>query len=229
MLNPQLISQYRQSSATRKCEWLLPYWCLHTVHLVYSKYCDFLKWGMVEFHHRGPSFAFPCQKQRKDTALCAHCSLFCVCFQPLCLWFGFAMIGSELKSNLRCFTVISRLCCCCGDCCTDSECGKRGLQGGWGWMCERVGSRVGVGLFFCSLHFSPSPSREGMGWGSCHLTCECFEGGPGVFRKLSFFCPPPTPFFTQKQHGVSEPQLDPEEGLCWMRRGREWEKKAQGR
>lgn len=134
------------------------------------------------------------------------------------------MAGTELKSNLRCFTVISRLCCCCGEL-HWLWMGKGGLQWGWGWMCEWVGSRVGVGPFFCSLHFSPSPSREGMDRGSCHLTCECSEGGPGVFRKLSFFCPPPIPFFKQKQHGVSEPQSDPEEGLCWMRRGREWEKK----
>ena len=32
-----------------------------------------------------------------------------------------------------------------------------------------------------------------MGWGSCHLTCECSEGGPGVFRKLSFSRRPPPP------------------------------------
>lgn len=91
-------------------------------------------------------------------------------------------------------------------------------------MCKWVDGRVGVGPFFCSLHYSPSPSREGMGRGSCHLPCECFKGDPGVFRKLSFFLPP-TPFFMKKQHRVSEPQSDPEEGLCWMRRGRVREKK----
>lgn len=54
---------------------------------------------------------------------------------------------------------------------------------------------------------------------------------PGVFRKLSLFLPPPSvPFFKQKQHGVSELQSDPEEGLCWVRRGeRVRGKKARGK
>lgn len=64
--------------------------------------------------------------------------------------------------------------------------------------------------------------------GSCHLTCECFKGSPGVFRKLSFFAPPPIPFFNKKQHGVSEPQSDPEEGLCWLRK-EESERKSLGK
>lgn len=176
-------------------------WCCVEVCIQCDWVTAFLKqilWlietDMIEFHHRGPSFAFPGQKWRENSVLSSHCCLFCVFFQALCLWAGVAMDRSELKSNLRCFTVISRLCCCCGDCCTDSEWG-RGTARGLGWVYEWVGSRVGVGLFFCRLHFPPSPSREGMVRGSCHLTCECFEGGPGVFRKLFFFLPPTRPIF----------------------------------
>lgn len=53
-------------------------------------------------------------------------------------------------------------------------------------------NRVGVGPSFCSLHFSLLPWRAEMGRGSCHLTCECFKGSPGFFRKLPF-SQPPTP------------------------------------
>lgn len=93
--------------------------------------------------------------------------------------------------------------------------------------CKRIGgenvlvggyNRVGVGPSFCSLHFSLLPWRAEMGRGSCHLTCECFKGSPGFFRKLPFSQPPSPPatrlFFKQKQHGVFEPQSDPKEGLC---------------
>lgn len=54
-------------------------------------------------------------------------------------------------------------------------------------------NRVGVGPSFCSLHFSLLPWRAGMGRGSCHLTCECFKGSPGFFRKLPFLQPPLPP------------------------------------
>lgn len=107
--------------------------------------------------------------------------------------------------------------------------GKGGLQRGWGWMCVWVGSRVGVGPSFCSLHFSPSPSREGMGWGSCHLTCECFEGSLGVFRKLSFFAPLPIPFFKQKAAWSFWATVRPRGGALLNEKGGESERKSLGK
>lgn len=106
--------------------------------------------------------------------------------------------------------------------------GKGELQGGWGWMCEWVGSRVGVGPVFCSLHFSPSPSKEGMDWGSCHLTCECSEDGPGVFRKLPFFAPHPSHFSSRSSmEFLSHSQSQRRGFVGWV--GGESERKSLGK
>lgn len=91
-------------------------------------------------------------------------------------------------------------------------------------MCVWVGSRVGVGSSYCSMHFSPSPSRGGMDSGSCHLTCECFKGSPGVFRKLSFFAPP-NPIFQQEAAWSFWATVRPRGGALLVEKGREWEKK----
>lgn len=54
----------------------------------------------------------------------------------------------------------------------------------------------------------------------------------GSLENSPFFAPHPSHFSSKKQHGVSEPQSDTEEGLCWMRRGervRERKKKSLGK
>lgn len=55
----------------------------------------------------------------------------------------------------------------------------------WGWVW--VPSFVVCTSLLCH-------SKEGMDWGSCHLTCECFEDSPGVFWKLFFPLPALTIF-----------------------------------
>lgn len=135
------------------------------------------------------------------------------------------MAGNGLHSNLRCFTVIRHLCCRRGAGETGAHwMGKQGPQriGGENVLVGGY-NRVGVGTSFCSLHFSLLPWREGMDWGSCHLTCECFKGSPGFFWKLPFLQPPtplhPCHFSSRRAAWSFWTTVRPRGGALWMRRG----------
>lgn len=128
-----------------------------------GKYCAFMKWVVIEFRHRGPSVAFPCQKRRKRLYYVLIALYFClfVCFETPCLLAGLATAWNELQSNLRCFTVISRLCCRSGDCCTDSEWGRGDCKGvGGECVCGWVAGWVWVPPFVACTSLPRHRERE---------------------------------------------------------------------
>lgn len=99
--------------------------------------------------------------------------------------------------------------------------GNQALQGGWGecvsgWMA----GWVWVPSFVACTTLPHRRERE-RAEAAVTYHVNVSRAARGSLENSPFFVPPHTSFFKKKHHGVSEPQSDSGEGLCWMRGGRD--------